>query len=123
MTLAVATPFPDAPPFADRDLPELLQQAGVAYDAGDVPHWAGILWADADRAVWQLGRRRGIAGATTLEIMQCLDRQEPEQRPTYASFYSIIGALKVQCQTGPRDDYLGPNLYEDAVQFIRGCYD
>lgn len=123
MTLAPANLTPDAPSFADCDLHGLLQEARAAYDAGDVRRWAGALWAAADRAVGQLGQRRGIAGATTLEILERLDRQEPGQRPTYASFYSTIGALKVHCQTGPRDDYLGPNLYEDALEFIRGCYD
>lgn len=123
MTLALTTLAPDTPPFADCDLSELLQQAQAAYDAGDVRHWAGALWAAADRAIWQLGQRRGIAGATTLEMLEGLDRQEPGQRSTYASFYSAIGALKVHYLTGPHDDYLGPNLYEDARQFIRGCYD
>lgn len=123
MTLAPTAPSTDVPLFADCDLPELLQQAAAAYAAGDVRRWAGVLWAAADRAVWQLGRQRSIAGATTLEILQCLDRQEPGQRPTYASFYSTIGALQVHCQTGTHDDYLGPDLYEDARQFIRGCYD
>ena len=36
MTLTSATLTVDALPFADCGLPDLLQQARVAYDAGDV---------------------------------------------------------------------------------------
>lgn len=36
MTLTSANLGVDAPSFADCDLPDLLQQARVAYDAGDV---------------------------------------------------------------------------------------
>ena len=131
-------PLPDASP------PELVALARKQLDAGDDRQWAATLWAATRLALLDLARRKGIADdnlikaaradavadkdyisvATALDEMAEPDASGAKRHPRH--YRLVLGdgfSLDSHHRMGIFKDYWWEGIHEDAVKFMKECYD
>ena len=103
---------------------ELVQQAQAAYDAGRDREWAGALWLAGERAVRELGKRRGIpASGDLIAILKHLDQRDAKTRDDYYIVkLSGLMMLETHYRLGALESYWWEDLHSDVIAFIAHCH-